>query len=159
MVLLISKHMKFKKPELKGLLPKLRVILTYLIIAFIAFEIRGFMLFDPIIPYTWPLKLTEFMVAYTTLNNPSAPPQKCNDFNAVVRIMGESFPKHSYGQSEFYSFNPTDPNTPVEPVIERGVAYDEAGIIKWRYQDNDRILLLSSLEIGQIIMTIPTEKE
>lgn len=129
--------MKFKKPKLKVLLPKLRVVLSYVIIAFIAFEIRGFILYDPIVPYTWPLKLTEFMVAYTTFNNPMVPPQKCEDFNTVVRIMGKYFPKHSYGQSEFYSFNPTDPYAPVEPVIERGVAYDEPGIIKWRYKDNE----------------------
>ena len=129
--------MKFKMLELKGLLATLRGVFVYLIIAFIAFEIRGFMLYDPFIPHTWPLKLTEFMVTHTRLNNPLVPPQTCDDFNTVVRIMGESFPRHSYGQSEFYSFNPIDPNAPVEPVIERGVAYDEAGVIKWRYKDNE----------------------
>lgn len=129
--------MKFKKSDLKNIVGKLRVIFICLIIAFLGFEIRGFMLYDPIIPYTWPLKLTEFMVTHTRLNNPMIPPQKCEDFNTVVRIMGESFPSHSYGQSEFYSFNPADPNAQVEPVIERGVAYDEAGVIKWRYKDNE----------------------
>lgn len=129
--------MKFKKFELKNILHKLKVVLSYLTIAFIAFEIRGFMLYDPIIPYTWPLKLTEFMVSNTKLNNPMVPPQKCEDFNTVVRIMGKSFPSHSYGHSGFYGFNPEDPSAQVEPVIERGVAYDEAGIIKWRFKDNE----------------------
>ncbi|MFA6571419.1 MAG: hypothetical protein WCT77_09295, partial [Bacteroidota bacterium] len=88
MISLSNKHIKFKKLETKSLLPRLRVVSGYLIIAFIAFEIRGFILYDPIIPYTWPLKITEFMVAHTTFNNPMVPPQKCEDFKTVVRIMG-----------------------------------------------------------------------
>jgi len=130
-------NMKIKKFNFKSISVKLGIILSCLVIAFIGFEIRGFMLFDPIVPYTWPLKLTEFIVTHTTFNNPFSPPQKCEDFNTVVRLMGESFPKHTYGQAEFYSFDPADPNAAVEPVIERGVAYDEVGIIKWRYKDNE----------------------
>ena len=129
--------MKLKKPDLKILLAKSRVLLASFVIALIGFEIRGFMLYDPIIPYTWPLKLTEFMVTHSRLNNPMVPTQNCKDFSTVVRVMGKSFPKHSYGQSEFYSFDPLDPNAEIEPVIERGVAYDEAGIIKWRYKENE----------------------
>ena len=129
--------MKIKKFNFKSISVKLGIILSCLVIAFTGFEIRGFMLFDPIVPYTWPLKLTEFIVTHTTFNNPFSPPQKCEDFNTVVRLMGESFPKHTYGQAEFYSFDPADPNAAVEPVIERGVAYDEVGIIKWRYKDNE----------------------
>lgn len=63
--------------------------------------------------------------------------QKCEDMNTVIKIMGSSFPNHSYGQSEWYSFNPIDPNAPVEPVLERGVSYDEVGVIKWRFNDNE----------------------
>ncbi len=110
-------------------------MLQYLIVAFIAFEIRGVLLYDPIVPFTWPLRLTEFMITRTPFNTTMMPAQTCEDFNTVVRIMGNVFPRHSYGQSEFYRFDPSDPHAEMEPVIDRGVAYDEAGIIKWRYGD------------------------
>lgn len=130
--------MKFRQLEFKSLLPKLKVLSSYLIIALIAFEIRGLMLYNPIIiPYEWSMKLTEFLISQTRLGSSMLPTNKCEDINSVVRIMGESFPSHSYGQSEFFGYYSQDPLYQLESVIERGVAYDETGIIKWRYKDNE----------------------
>jgi hypothetical protein len=127
--------MMIKNLNVKSILAKLGIVLSCLVIAFVGFEIRGFMPFDPIVPYSWSAKLTEFIVIHSPFDNPFAPHQICPDYKNVVRIMGKTWPNHSWGQQEFYSFNSIDPTAPVEPIIERGVLY--SNVVKWRYKDNE----------------------
>ncbi len=129
--------MKIKIPHLKTLLTQLGKVILCVVIALIGFEVRGLMPFDPIVPYSWSAKLTEFIITHSSFNNPFSPPQNCPDYKNVVRIMSQSWPNHSFGQTEFYSFNPVDPTAPMEPIIDRGVGYSETGIVKWRYKNNE----------------------
>lgn len=112
------------------------VIFSYILIAFVGFELRPVLFFDPI-PFEWSAKITEFITIHTPKKFTFLVPQSCPDYQQVVKLMGSALPMHSYGQQEFYAQSPFDSSNPIDPVIERGVAYDEAGVVKWRYKSSE----------------------
>ncbi len=108
----------------KYILPLLCIIIGYIF--------RTVMPYDLIIPFDLSQNLNSFLYTKTNLPIPWSETSQCSDFRKFVSIFSKNIPLSNSSGTEYFS-SPLDNSE----LLTNGIsAFDNAGIIKWRYKEN-----------------------